>query len=193
MSAPAGAHEARAEELFPSTIRRPHPATDELRREADRRRALVARRVMNQVARLPYYAARARSAKEADDELRFWLGLVEFGDEAVASPAQVPLTDTGRRPDRCSVRLAVGRVAELLQPLDRHSELSLRDTQAVRLRTASWAVLHCWRIDAARLYYLQRLDQPVDPTALERAIELPRHDWIAEAARQLGRDGRAGR
>lgn len=54
------------------------------------------------------------------------------------------------------------------------------DTEAIRLRAAAWGVLHGWRIEAVHLYYLQH---PIDMTALERAIELPRHDWIAEAAR----------
>lgn len=177
---------ASGEEFFPSRLHRPHPATEELRQEAARRRVLVAKRIMSEVARLPFYAQRARSARDTEGELKFWLDLVECGDSGL------PLSfDSSHRPERKAIHDAVARVAHMLQSLDHRSDLCFHDTQLTRMRAASWVVLNRWPIEAGRMWYLRCLGMAIDAAAMERAIDLTRHDWIAEAAHELRRASRA--
>lgn len=192
MNTPDLAHDSSetqlgGEALVPARFQRPQACIEEMRHEAERRRTLMARRVMTEVARQPYFHARSRSAHETAQELQFWLALIE----AEPGPPDEASTHAGAsratRIDRRATQAAVCRVADQLQPLDRHSTLGLAETRALRARAAAWAVLHRWRIEAARLHYLLQLEHAVDRAALERAIELPRHDWIGEAARALRR------
>ena len=88
-------------------------------------------------------------------------------------------------PDSPMIHLAIGTVAELLQPLDANCSVSARDKCFVRCQVASRAVRTGWPIEFCRQEYFSRVGSGFDQGAADAALLLPRTDWFGQAKASL--------